>query len=68
MLETEFKYFRNHASELINKYKNKYVVIQNQNVAAVFNSLINAYKYAFEEFTIGTFLVKHCSANELNMI
>ena len=68
MLESEFQYFRNHASELVNKYEDKYVVIENQSVAAVFNSLINAYKFAFEKFKIGTFSIKHCHASELSMI
>ena len=68
MLEAEFRYFQMCASELVNKYKDKYVVINNQHVAAVFNSLITAYKYAFEKFQVGTFMIKHCVESELLMI
>lgn len=60
MLEKEFKYFVDHQKELVKQYNGKYLVIKDQTVVGVYDTIEAAYEDAKEKYELGTFLIQHC--------
>jgi len=61
MLEKEFKYYKDHQSELIEKYNGKFIVIQGEQIVGIYDTELEAYSTAKKEFEVGTFLIQRCS-------
>lgn len=64
MLDKEFKYFKDHQSELVLKYRGKFIVIKNNSVIGVYESDENAYNKIKKDHKLGTFLIQHCLPGE----
>ena len=64
MLEKEFKYFKDHQSELVRKYRGKFIVIKNNSVIGIYESDVEAYNEIKKEHKLGTFLIQHCLPGE----
>ena len=60
-LDKEFKYYREHQQELVEKYNGKFVVIVDERVVGVFDSELEAYTEAKKEHQLGTFLIQKVS-------
>ncbi len=63
-LEKEFKYFIKHQTELVKKYRGKFVVIKDEKVIGAYDSEINAYTESQKKETLGTFLIQECKPGE----
>ncbi|MBI5021946.1 MAG: hypothetical protein HZB59_10975 [Ignavibacteriales bacterium] len=61
MLEKEFKYYKDHQNELIEKYDGKFIVIRCERVVGAYDTELEAYNTAKKEFEIGSFLIQRCS-------
>ena len=66
MLEQEFVYYVEHQSELVSKYRGKYLVIRDQSVIAIFDSEIDAVIETSKKYDLGTFLVQKCEPGKEN--
>ncbi len=57
-LKNEFTYYKEHQSDLVAKYKGKFIVIKDQEVKGVYDSEIEAYQDASQKYALGTFLIQ----------
>ncbi|MBR1753909.1 hypothetical protein IJ732_03655 [bacterium] len=64
MLEKEYKYYNENKSDFIDKYLDKHIVIKNNEVLGVYNSLAEAIQDSLQTNDLGTFLVKHIEKEE----
>ena len=64
MLEQELKYYIDHQAELVAKYNGKFLVIKDQAVVGVFDSIEVAYFQSIEKFEPGSFLIQECAPGE----
>jgi hypothetical protein len=62
MLDKEFKYYKEHQIELVQKYDNKFIVIKNEKVIGVYDTELSAYLETKKEHEVGTFLIQKVSA------
>lgn len=60
-LESLFNYYLANQQELVKRYDGKYVVIVEDNVAAAFNSMEEAYGFAEAQYGLGNFLIQLCT-------
>lgn len=60
MFETELEYFVANQSELVNKYNGKTLVLRGQSVAGVYDSKLEAYLAARDQFGPGNFMLQPC--------
>ena len=62
MLDKEFKYYKEHQDELVQKHYARYIIIKDETVYGDFDSEVGAIQHARKElkFELGTFLVQHC--------
>lgn len=60
MLKREFQYYLDHQEELVKKYLNKFLVIKDEKIAAVYDTKQDAYDNATSEYELGTFLIQQC--------
>jgi uncharacterized membrane protein YcgQ (UPF0703/DUF1980 family) len=64
MLEKEFKYYKNHLSELYKKYPDRYVVLKDREVKFDGATFEDALNLAIENnLELGTFLIQLCGAD-----
>lgn len=63
-LKRELDYFKVNQNELVNKYKNKFLVIKNRKIIGVFDTEIEAYTKTQKQFKLGTFLIQQCLPGE----
>lgn len=61
MLEKEFKYYKDHQDELVQKYNGKFLVIKDESVIGAYDSELHAYTEAKKKHEEGTFLIQQCS-------
>jgi hypothetical protein len=61
MLDNELKYFNEHKAELLNSYKDKYIVIVGSKVEGSYPTENEAFIEASKKHSAGTFLIKLCS-------
>lgn len=62
-LTKDFKFFKRNHEEILDKYPNKFVVIQNECVLFAENTFDEAYAHAMSEgLELGSFLIQECSA------
>lgn len=60
MLEQDFKYFIDHQQELVKQHNGKYIVIKDQAVVGVYDTIEAAYEESKAKYELGTFLIQHC--------
>ncbi len=60
-LEKEFKYYIKNQNKLVKKYNNKYVVIKNEKVIGVYDSVAEAVQKTSKKEQMGNFLVQKCT-------
>ena len=62
MLEKEYKYYKDHQNELVSRYPDKYLIIKDQKVIAVFDTLAEAIDFANANGLIeGEYLLQLCA-------
>ena len=64
MLDKEYNFFKTHKEEFFSKYQGKYIVIANDSVSGVYNTLEEAMKEAQKTMKIGEFLVQKCTNDD----
>ncbi len=64
MLEKEFEYYLKNQEELVKQYNGKFIVIKGEEVVKVFDTEIEAYNWAKEEYEPGTFLIQKVSPGD----
>lgn len=64
MLEKEYEFYQQNKEQLISDYLNKYIVIKDNSVLGVYDSMDDAVKTSLSKNTLGTFLVKLVEAEE----
>jgi hypothetical protein len=62
MLDTEWKYFKDHEKELVQKYDGKAIVIVGQRVVGEYPNALVAYAEAKPVYGLWNFLIQRCSA------
>lgn len=60
MLEKEFEYYLQHQSDLVKKYKGKFIVVKGEQVIGSYDSHLEAYNTTVKTEKLGTFLIQHC--------
>lgn len=55
-----FKYFESNRASLVQKYSNKFVVINNGQVVGAYKTEKDAYDDASKIFKLGSFLIQQC--------
>lgn len=61
MLDREFKYYLSNQESLVKKYKNKVLLIKDEEVIGVFENEAEAYIEAVKKYEPGTFLIQLCT-------
>jgi len=67
MLEKEYKYFSDHLDEFIKKYKGKFIVLKNNCILGIYDSMPEAISETTKEHVLGTFIVQKCVPEEQNI-
>ncbi len=67
MLEKEYEFYKKNRSKLVDAYKNKYVVIKDNDVIGVYDSKEEAAKNTIVNNTLGTFLIKLIEKEDTNI-
>ena len=60
MLEKEFRYFREHQKDLMQRYSGRFVVIKGEEVIGVYENEMQAYAETKKVHEPGTFLIQQC--------
>lgn len=66
MLKQEFQYYLDHQDELVKKHLNKFLIIKDQKVVAVYDTKQQAYDEGSAKYELGTFLIQHCLPGSLS--
>jgi hypothetical protein len=64
MLEREFKYYRDHQSELLEKYNGRVLVIIGERVVESYDTYDEAFNDSIKKYSPGTFLIQECGPGE----
>jgi len=64
MLNTEFKYFLDHQSELVKKYNNRVLVIIGEKVVDDYADYDQAVFQSLKKYDPGSFLLQECTEGE----
>ncbi len=59
-LQREFKYYLDHQDELVEKFRNKVLVIKDCQVIGVYDAELEAITETSKKYELGTFLVQKC--------
>jgi len=68
MLEKEYKYYEEHKKELLEKYKDRFIVIVNQKVISDYSSREEALSKTVEIYELGKFLIQKITDQEEEII
>ena len=63
-LVEEFKSYRVHQNEYLDKYEGKYLVLHDLQVAGAFQTYDEAYDFASKRLESDTFLIQKCTAGD----
>lgn len=66
MLEQEFAYYIEHQEELVEKYDGKVIVLQGTEVLGVYDTVADAYWWAYENSLLGKVLIQTVGPGESN--
>lgn len=59
-LEREFRFYKEHQDELVQKYKGKFLAIVGDKIDGVYDSELAAYTETKKRHRVGTFLIQRC--------
>lgn len=65
-LEREFDYYVKHQEEIVEKYRDKFVVIVGESVVGAFDTQMEAFADASKKFEAGTFMIHRALPGEDN--
>ena len=69
MLENEYKYYKDHQSELVSMYPDKYLIIKDEKVISAFETLAEAIDYANVNGLIeGEYLLQLCAKKRRGLV
>jgi hypothetical protein len=60
MLQAELDYFIAHQDELVRQYRGKVLVLKDQQVVGVYDTLLRAYLEAQKHYALGSFMLQPC--------
>lgn len=60
MLENELRYFIKNQKELVEKYNGKVLILIGENVADVYDTVLEAFVEAQKKHKLGTFMIQEC--------
>ena len=60
MLDKEYKYYKDNQKSLLQKYKNKVLVIIGEEVVGIYDDETSAYQDSISKYKLGTFLIQNC--------
>ena len=60
MLQAELAYFIAHQDELVRRHRGKVLVLKNQQVVGVYDTMLTAYLEAQKTHPLGTFMLQRC--------
>lgn len=66
-VDKNYEWFKNNKKELLKKYKNKYIVISNQEVLFSDNDIEKAITFA-SELEVGNFIIQKCEKEDESTI
>ena len=66
MLEREFQYYIDHQKELVEKYNGKYLVIKDEQVVGIYDTLDEAAVEADKKHKGDSYLIQECLPGEEN--
>lgn len=66
MLEKEFKYYLDNQSELLKKYKGRYIVIKDHDILGDYSNELEALEDTKKNHKIGTFLIQKCTPGTID--
>lgn len=66
MLEKELEYYIKHQKRFVAKYNGKFLVIKDQKLVGVYESIIDAYSQSSKQHKLGTFLIQRCGEGKEN--
>lgn len=64
MLEKEYKYYQKHQKEFLEKYKDKVLVIKDEDIIGIYDTEEQAYEESVSKHKLGTFLIQKCIPQE----
>ncbi len=64
MLEKEYQYYQKHKEELLKNYKDKYIIIKDEEVKGPFETEVAALTKGLADYDAGTFLIQQCLEDE----
>lgn len=64
MLDKEFQYYLDHQSELVKKYKNRFVVVVGEDVVGDYPTHEQALFGSMKKYKLGTFLIQKCTEGD----
>jgi hypothetical protein len=64
MLETEWEFYENNRSELVEKYCGKYIVISGEKVVSSYDDEKTAYRETVKNIPLGSFMIHHVAEEE----
>ena len=67
MIDKNYEWFEKNYDELQKKYKNKYLVVQNQKVLKVFSTMEDAIDFS-EDLELGSYIIQKCAKNKEDLI
>lgn len=64
MLDKEYKYYQKNQKTLLKRYKDKVLVIKDENIVGIYEDETSAYKDSVSKYPLGTFLIQRCVPEE----
>lgn len=69
MLESEYKFYKDHQKELVSQYPDKYIIIKDEKVMSSFETLAEAIDYAHESgLKEGEYLLQLCAKKRRGLV
>lgn len=60
ILDKEYNFFLKNRDHLVKQYKNKFIVIKNEEVVGTYDTEAEAYVKSIEKYNLGEFLIQKC--------
>ena len=64
MLDKEYEYFQKNKVELLEQYRDKFIVIKGDQVIGSYETEKDAYDQTMKDHEAGSFLIQQCVENE----
>jgi hypothetical protein len=63
-LDKEYKFYQKNQKEFLKKYRNKVLVIKDEQVIGAYSDEATAYKESISKYKLGSFLIQKCVPEE----